>query len=366
MVEVENARIKPMTRKSMGCFLIGVSGPGFSANGEALLGSVSDDPYDIRTFLRAVSPESWLAHIGTELMSTTEHSLTERGYFANPGETTRGINQAGLAFTCAMVFEDETAKRNRESTPFADITEKLMRSCETVADAIGLFQSSGVISPAFSVLLADTAGDLAHLEVGRFGINVNHHYSHGNPGRVFAVNCYLSQELLNYNAPDAVIENTQNNNLARRERGKQFADQYRGQLDVTSLARLLSDHANRERDPIDNPLLPAWGYSICNHGTRSKNSYSHEDLPWGTVSAEILQPSKKVFWYAYGWPCGQQPEYSDQLFQENSWGKFVPFGFADGESAEQDTTVLTTIDGEITPSGLQNQTDQQPATANVS
>lgn len=33
----------------MGCFLIGVTGKGFSKTGEALLGSVSDDPYDVRT-----------------------------------------------------------------------------------------------------------------------------------------------------------------------------------------------------------------------------------------------------------------------------------------------------------------------------
>ncbi len=43
-----------MRQAAMGCFLIGVTGPGFSANGDALIGSVSDDPYDVRTFLRAV------------------------------------------------------------------------------------------------------------------------------------------------------------------------------------------------------------------------------------------------------------------------------------------------------------------------
>ncbi len=41
----------------MGCFLIGVTGKGFSASGQALIGSVSDDPYDIRTFMKAVRPK---------------------------------------------------------------------------------------------------------------------------------------------------------------------------------------------------------------------------------------------------------------------------------------------------------------------
>ena len=240
-----------------------------------------------------------------------------------------GSTRPGVAFTCAMVIEDETAARTRDLTPYAHITKKMMDSCETVDEAIDLFQSAGATNPAYSVLLADAKGDLAHLEVGNFGVHVNHHYSKLNPGVVFAVNCYLSQALVNYNAPHTVIGNTKNNNSARRERGKQLAREHRGELDVVSLAQVLSDHANRERDPMENPILEAWGYSICNHGTRSQNTYPHENLPWGTVSAEILQPSAKSFWYAYGWPCGQQPAYDDQIFQEKSWGKFVPFAVGD-------------------------------------
>ena len=69
-----------MAYGSMGCFLMGVTGPGVSVNGEALIGSVSDDPYDVRTFLRQVRPAGSQAHIGTELVSTTEHTLrTDRG-----------------------------------------------------------------------------------------------------------------------------------------------------------------------------------------------------------------------------------------------------------------------------------------------
>ncbi|MEM8680612.1 MAG: hypothetical protein AAGF97_14790, partial [Planctomycetota bacterium] len=94
-----------MTRKGMGCFLIGATGDGITVKGDALLGSVSDDPYDVRTFVRVINPPSFPAHVGTELISTSGHTLLERGYFADPGETTRGVNEAGLAFTCAMVFE---------------------------------------------------------------------------------------------------------------------------------------------------------------------------------------------------------------------------------------------------------------------
>ncbi|NGX58512.1 MAG: hypothetical protein K940chlam3_01419, partial [Chlamydiae bacterium] len=109
-----------------GCFLIGVTGPGFSKNGDALLGSVSDDPYDVRTFMKLVRPAGNLAHLGSELISTTEHTLTERGYFAHPGETTRGVNEAGLAFTCAMIIEDESIPKELEATPYVDLTTTMM------------------------------------------------------------------------------------------------------------------------------------------------------------------------------------------------------------------------------------------------
>ncbi len=340
---------------------MGVTGRGVSANGEALIGSVSDDPYDVRAFLRQMKPARSQAHIGTELVSTTEHTLVERGYFVDPGETTRGINESGLAFTCAMVFEKEGAEIKHHPTSFADLTRDMMTNCRTVPDAVDLFQSAGASTPPFSVLLADAKGDLAHVEAGAYGVNVNHHYSQQNPGMVFAVNCYLSEKLVSYNAPNSIIENTQNNNLARRERGKQLARELQGKLDVASLARILSDHANRERDPMDNPLLPAWGYSICNHGTRHRDTYPHEDLPWGTVSAEIMQPSQRLFWYAYGWPCGQRPEYGDQIYQDRSWGKFVPFGFGASDGEDEEITMLATFEGEITPAGLQNQGGREPA-----
>lgn len=343
------------TRHASGCFLIGATGPGVTATGEALIGSVSDDPYDVRTYVRIVNPPGMQPHVGSELVSTSEHTLAERGYFVDPGETTRGVNRAGLAYTCAMIFEKNDPAKTRAAASFADFARDMMTRCETVGDAISMFQSGGSSAPPFSVLLADAGGDLAHLEVGAYGISVNHHYTRENPGMVFAVNCYLSPQLVAHNTPDSRIENRQNNNMARRERGKELAIERKGGLDVAAFARILSDHANRQRDPLDNPLLPGWGYSICNHGTRGTDTYPHEDLPWGTVSAEIMQPSARLFWYAYGWPCGATPDHGDQIFQERSWGRFVPFGLDGDHWREQEITELTTTLGEITPAGLRSQ-----------
>ncbi|MEM1282616.1 MAG: carcinine hydrolase/isopenicillin-N N-acyltransferase family protein [Chlamydiota bacterium] len=337
-------------KKLQGCFLIGVTGKGFSETGEALIGSVSDDPYDIRTFLKAVSSEGNFSHLGTELISTSEHTLTERGYFARPGETTRGINEAGLAFTCAMVIENDALDTPNDCYPYANITTEMMNRCESVNQAIELFNSKGAIQPAYSVLLADANGDLAHLEVGSYGTVVYHHYTAENPGSVFAVNCYLSDLFTKYNAPNTLITDTDNNNQARRSRGEELSEEFKGEINIEVFMRILSDHRNAERDPMGNPILEAWGYSICNHGTRKSDDYPHEDLPWGTVSSEILQPKSKQFWYAYGWPCGEKPDYGDQILQENSWGEFRPFGF-NKRNPINGVHQLTTPEGKLTKTG---------------
>lgn len=344
-----------MTRSSsgwMGCFLIGATGEGVTETGDALLGGVSDDPYDVRTFVRIVNPAGAQPHVGTELVSVSDQTLLERGYFASAGETTRGVNQAGLAFTCAAIFEMEVSMSQPEARPFADLTHSLMGDCDTVDDAIALFETAARTNPPVAVLLADARGDLAHVEIGSFGVSLNQRYSRANPGMVFAVNCYLSRELGVRNASDAVMEDGRNNNMARRRRGQELASEARGALDVPTVARILSDHANEDRDPLENPLLPGWGYSICNHGTRHEASHPTDDLPWGTVSAEILEPSSRTLWYAYGWPCGRSPEYGDQLYQDRSWGEFRPFGLSRADLDGLPAVInLTTPAGEITDAG---------------
>ncbi|PIS00930.1 MAG: hypothetical protein COT84_05060 [Chlamydiae bacterium CG10_big_fil_rev_8_21_14_0_10_35_9] len=311
----------------MGCFLMGATGKGITKHPEALLGSVSDNPYDVRTFLKIVHEPKLFTHIGTELTSTTERTLEERGYFARLGETTRGVNEKGLSFTSAIIFEKDTLSKPSNFMPFADVTEFIMKNCKSVDEAIHAFSSQKAIYPAYSVLLADSEGTLAHIEAGSYGTSIYRKYSADQPGITFAVNCYLSKDFIKYNAPTAVISNIKSNNKDRFEQGEILAKKFKGLFSVESLKACLSDHSNSQKNPLENPVLDGWGYSICNHGTRQKDTYPPNGLPWGTVSSEILQPSKKLFWYAYGWPCGQKPEYGDQIFQENFLGHVYSIWF---------------------------------------
>lgn len=328
----------------MPCFLIGVTGEGYTASGEALLGSVSDNPYDVRTFVRSHHPKDRLAHVGTELVATQPPSFEERGYFCQEGETSRGVNTAGLAFTSALLFEDQTQPKHPSPVSFALLSKQLMEECHSVSEALDLLTKAKAVSPPFSLLLADRHGDLAHVEAGSFGVEVLHHFSKARPGAVFAVNCYQSKTC--FNDPAASTDNSENNNGWRLGRGQQLCKQWQGKIDVNTMTQILSDHANRERDPLTNPLLEAWGFSICNHGTRKSEDARRQPLPWGTVSGEVLQPATKTLYYCYGWPCGEKPQFGDQFHQEDSWGAFYPFRI-DKDVPEDHQQILTTTDGAI-------------------
>jgi len=329
------------------CFLIGATGPGVTATGEALLGCVSDDPYLFRTFVRVAQPVDGHAHVGTELVYATDSDM-EPPFKVEVGEASRGINSEGLAFVIALAVE-RPADMEVESVPFCQLSERMMNECSSVKDAIQLLQGIPSVSPAFSVLLADACGDLAHVEVGGFGTAVVAHFSKEKPGVAMAVNCYQSKELQEFNDPAAELKAKQNNNGCRLARGRELAEQWRGQLDVEAFRAILSDHGNRERNPEENPLLKWWGYSICNHGTRKDHSYDANAAPWGTVSAEVFQPSRRALHYNYGWACGEKAEFGDQLFQSHSWDHFATFlSPADGQLAGGRRIACTTVTGDIT------------------
>ena len=343
------------------CFLFGATGLGVTVTGEALIGGVSDDPYLFRTFVRAVQAWDGFGHIGTELRYVDSNEAAGNRpppFEVEPGQPTRGVNSAGLAFTAALAVErafDESID-SKLATPqtFADLSRKMMKTCEDVSDALSLLLAAEAIVPAFTVLLADAKQNLAQVEVGPFGVAVLQRYSRDSPGIVVAVNCHQCPELVDFNLPEAKLSHQSNNNGRRLQRGWQLAARYRGSIDVDVMAAILSDHANIKEDCSTNPVIPWWGHSICNHGTCSAEKYDSSSPCWGTVSAEIMQPSSRLLHYAYGWPCGHQPAFQDQLYQEGSWGCFRAFQVPRpraGRDSKEEVVQCTTVEGTITNMG---------------
>lgn len=82
--------------------------------------------------------------------------------------------------------------------------------------------------------------------------------------------------------------------ITKHEGGEnsKLGDHFRGEFTFDTFAKVLSDHQNS-----DCPVSPCLEIFHSYHGKRLQAIYSSEDLPWGTVSAEILQPSQNQFWY---------------------------------------------------------------------
>ena len=111
------------------CFLMGATGFGVTSTGEALIGGVSDDPYLFRTFVRVVQNQNTLAHIGTELRYVDDSPACHNHlppFEVEVGQPSRGVNAAGLAFTCALVIEHVPQNNVVSSTRFAALSHRMI------------------------------------------------------------------------------------------------------------------------------------------------------------------------------------------------------------------------------------------------
>jgi hypothetical protein len=322
------------------CTNIGVTGTSAEPFGKSLIGSVSDDPYGIRTRVVVERPAQGYAVIGTDLAPLSEAvSMPDySGTFA--GWPTRALNEKGLAYTWTFAPEKPTNRAAAEAYKSSPAWSEIMRCCVNVAEAIDMLKRmprdfSGVF------MLADRSGDLAVVEAGRKSLSVTRRHSLSNGGAVVNVNCWLSQA--QEGLPIAAIEHENVPNHARYHRALDILRTMQNRADFDGLAAMLRDHSGRERFAGDNPWIPGHGYSICNHGSLHGESFTVEHPPHGSVSGEIIDPVDGVFWYAYGWPCGESPDNGDQLLQERSWGTFVGFPLAALPAG-----TYTTLTGELT------------------
>ena len=323
------------------CTNFGLTGTSAVPFGRVLLGGVSDDPYDIRTRVVVERSNEGYAFVGTELaalssaVSMPEYNSTVAGW------PTRALNEKGLAYTWTFVAERPEnvapAGGYKSSPAFAEI----MRTCATVPAAIDRLQSMPRnFSGAF--MLADRSGELAVVEAGRKSLTVTQRYSMARGGAAVSVNCWLEQSA--EGLPICAVSEPAVPNHSRHTRAHRMLRAAGYRADFDGLACMLCDHDGRERFAGDNPWNPGHGYSICNHGSLREASFSATRPALGTVSAEIIDCVEGVFWYTYGWPCGEAPDGGDQMLQEKSWGSYIGFPLASLPAG-----VYTTLTGELTP-----------------
>ncbi len=316
-----------------------VADPG--ASPRWVIASVSDDPFDVRTRV-IVDRDGPLAYVSTELQPANATGMAERGYVVVEGERGRGVNEAGFALCWAYVDEREIDPGS-EGLTSGGFTRKLLAECPSVAAALEIIEAADR-NFAGAWFFADADGDFAQVEIGRSSFVVVERGA-PRPGR-FAVNvnCYQDPAMEGLQQAWGALDVDAAPNGARRAAAMAALGALGQPATLQDVAGVLSDHEGADRPGAAEPwVFPSQGFSVCNHGTYGPGA-PEGAVAFGTVSAEILDPSTRTLWYCYGWPCGEREAARDQPFQERSWGRFLPFSLD-----RLPAGAMTTIGGELTP-----------------
>ena len=323
------------------CTNIGATGASVLGGSKVYFGSVSDDPYDIRTRVIVEREAGSHAFVGTDLVPLGTDGSAAEYRDSVAGAPTRGLNEKGLGFTWALAFErPENTPPDGALKPH-DLWRRVMREGETVSDAVAILEESPRDMGGLA-LIADRAGDLAQVEIGRRAMEVTDRRSRASGGAMVNVNCWVSMQ-----AADGVaaygLDVPTTSNISRYQAANALLPAVDGYIDLGTMRDMLCNHEHKEKFPGENTMLAGHGFSVCNHGTLRKPAFDPDEPCWGTVSAEIVDPMDGVFWYAYGWPCGEMPEFGDQMLQDRSWGAFLGFPL---DALPAGT--YTTLTGELT------------------
>ena len=303
------------------CTIAGATGSA-SFDGNSIIGSTSDDPFTTRTRLVVVSPKNGHKFIATQIVSGDTTKIPD---FNNMH--TRGLNDKGFAYTWSAAGPNpdiEPISSQAIGIPFYQFGQLLLSEADSVEDGIGLLESyPRAIHGNF--LFADSDEEIALIEVSTHSLNIETRITDGWIGRT---NHWISERMSNIGQIPQVTDSTE----VRFERILKLMNERKGKVDSSFLELCFSDHAT----------LNDTGWSICAHGhTRNPNREGRG----GTVSSEIILPSKGVMNYCYGWPCGGNVDYpEDQVYQDRSWGKYLSFDLEKLDAGE-----YVTVDGRLTP-----------------
>lgn len=298
---------------------IGAATGSATRDGSPIVFSNSDDPFDTRTRLVVVVPAEGYRFIATQILSPPPPVSFNEMY-------TRGVNEAGFAYTWAYVHPTaEPTFADAIGIPFYQLGTLLLSRAATVADAISLLDA---YPRAFhgNFLFADARGEIALVETSTRTYHVETQLTDGAFARS---NHWISERMSGIGSDEFGASSKW-----RYERASQLVSEQIGSIDPTSLRQITADHGGRE----------SGGFSICAHGDGNPDWLYRG----GSVSSEIIEPRLRRLWYCYGWPCGSTPEDSErQHYQDRSWGAYLPFDLDDLEAGE-----YVTIDGRLTALGV--------------
>ncbi len=304
----------------LNCTIAGATGSA-TTDGQAIIVSTSDDPFTTRTRLVTVAPTDGFKFVATQIQTLPGNQVVE---FHDMH--TRGVNDQGFAYTWSGAppspdFEPDFS--TAYGIPFPQFGRLLLSRARNVGDAISILESNPrAIHGNF--LFADARGEVALVEVSTLSLQVETRTRDGWLGRS---NHWVSPQMADKGRPSG----EESSSAVRLKRIHELMKEGNGRIDVDYLSSSYRDHATLEDT----------GWSVCAHG----HTLSSDGTRSGTVSSEILEPSKRTIHYCFGWPCGGQVEYPDQqIYQDRSWGQYLAFRLDDMEPGE-----YVTVDGRLTP-----------------
>lgn len=293
-----------------GCTIAAATGAA-TRDGRPLLMSTSDDPFETRTRLVVEAPAGGYRFVATQIVSPPPMVSWTNMH-------TRGVNEAGLAYTWSYVTPAaEPTDATAVGIPYYQWGSLVLGRAARIDDALALLER---YPRAFhgNFLFADAGGEICLVEVGTESTHVAARTTSGTIGRT---NHWTSGVKTSVEEAGLACSSRH-----RHDRVDRLLTEAVGGIDVAALIGICRDHAG-----ADSPEI---GYSICAHGHPSQGA-----IWFGTVGSEVIDPTARVLWYCYGWPCGRAPDHPErQPFQEFSWGAYLPFALADLEPGEYVTT----------------------------
>jgi hypothetical protein len=163
------------------CTNVVAAGSSTDRAGKVYIGSVSDDPYDIRTRVIVERPGKGYAFIGTDLVPLTAAVSAAEYAQSTSGAPTRGLNERGLAFTWAYAWEKPEHAPPAVAFKAHEAWGEVMRRCGTVDEAIELMRTMPRDFGAAG-MLADRNGDCALVEIGRRHVTVSSRFGRAGGG----------------------------------------------------------------------------------------------------------------------------------------------------------------------------------------
>lgn len=309
-----------------------------------IIGANTDAAYNVRTQVIVEQPRDGQKFVASQLTFPDGKSPV----------IVAGVNQAGVAFAWADVPIRDPQVAEMHIGP-EDIGKFILTYSLSVSDVFNLLDSAPR-GFAGEVLVSDSSKDVLLLEVTPKHLAIAR-YIDGEDNQpqewVAAVNAFITPDLASQQSlGSGVATDALGNNYWRYiQAGLLLEESARSSAPedpIQKMARILSDQGNSDINPLANPVISGWGFSIENHGSNLVG-FDSNNPAWGTVSSQIIDPANRTLWYCFGWPSGAKPQYPDQIKQDKSWGLYRSFSVDDLAEG-----VYTTLEGELTSQGQAN------------